>query len=185
MVEILVCRRCGARYDPGQTRCARCGHRVADVEIAPGADRPRLRRRIQVGRPSAATRLGVLAVPGGIAVALSGVFAWLDPPSRILRSQSAWEIPVDFLVDPHYVDHSGLRIGAVLVGLGVVGAFLGFFPAGNGIRRLFGLAAVAVAVVFAAQLLRLTLRDDSVAELFGSLGAGVYVAFFGGLFVAR
>jgi hypothetical protein len=71
-------------------------------------------------------------------------------------------------------------IGVALIVLGVIALVLSFAPTAHVIRRLAGLLALAIVVVFVVQLLVGDINEP-VGDLFKDLGPGAYTAFVGGI----
>jgi hypothetical protein len=117
----------------------------------------------------------------GILLAVSTAFTWLDAPGA---SSSAFKVPFDFLFDAHTTS-TGFKLGVALLLLGIGGSVLSALPTASPLRRSCGLAAMAASIAFAAQL-GVLVHDagGTVGDFFGDLGAGPYLAFVGGFFLA-
>jgi hypothetical protein len=127
--------------------------------------------------PAAARRrpeARVVALVGAVAVAAGAFLPWV----RFNFDFTAFKIPLKFLLQAESGSTSA-NIGIVLVVLAALGLVLSFFPAVSVGRRILGVTALAVPVVFVIQLLRF--RG---ADVFSNLGAGAYIAAIGGLLLA-
>jgi hypothetical protein len=144
------------------------------VPPSPGVRRSRSRLTVQVyGRT-----IHLLPIVGAVLVFVATALAWVSG----FGSQNAYDTPfglVGFLIHPASpVGTSTFKIG-VLLDL-IAGVGIGLTVLSLAVRRLVGLAAMLLPVLYAVQLHRL-LDHDHVGDFFGHLGAGPYVAFVGGL----
>jgi len=115
-----------------------------------------------------------VAIAGAIATAVAAFLPWV----RFDFDASAFKIPLKFLFQAEGGSTTA-NAGIVLVVVAALGLVLSFIPSASLVRRLLGLVAIAVAVVFVFQLLRF--RSVTVGDLVSNLGAGAYAAAVGGL----
>jgi hypothetical protein len=109
-----------------------------------------------------------------VLVGISGLFTWLTSSSG--SSLSGFQSPLEFLWKPH-TNGAAWNIGWTLVIIAVAGGLISLLPALTKLSALFGLLAVAVAVVFGVQVGRLA----HIGHVFDDLGAGMYLAFAAGV----
>jgi hypothetical protein len=104
-----------------------------------------------------------------------GVLAWLTPPGG--SSQSGFKSPLEFLWKPETASASAWKIGWTLVIVAAARGLISLLPPISKLSSLFGVLAVAVAVVFGVQVGRLV----HIGHVFDWLSAGMYLAFAAGL----
>ena len=138
--------------------------------------------------PAVAGGLKIRVVPliGAVAIALSSALPWLTSVvSRglVSPSQNGFDVPFKFLFDPTGAS-GGLKVGLALVLLGVAGGLLTFVRATGAIRRLLGVAAIAIGGAYIAQLIRFVNDLGGGISVTKVMGFGVYVAIGGGVLLA-
>ena len=123
-----------------------------------------------------------IALVGSIAVILSSVLFWDGP----FRGQVPRDIAARLLLDPDG-EASGINLGVFLLALGTLCALACLLemasPRTALVRRLLGLAALAVPIAFATRTLGGVVEEGVVADLPAALGVGVYTAAVGALLV--
>jgi hypothetical protein len=118
------------------------------------------------------------ALLGAVAVIVSSILPWEGPFEGSLPR----DIPVRLLVDPQGPS-SGISLGMVLLLLGTIGALMALVtmaaPFLKFVRRLAGLATLAIPAVFVLRTVDPLLADGEIGQLLSALGAGVYTATAG------
>jgi hypothetical protein len=121
------------------------------------------------------------ALIGALAVIVSALLPWTGP-EYVAGSITPRDIPIRALLDPE-APQSGINLGIVLLGAGVLGALVALItmvlPVLKFLRRLVGLATLALAGVFVFRLIQGLLTEDALDRIWGVLGVGVYVAAAG------
>lgn len=123
---------------------------------------------------------------GAAIVAVSGVMPWVRLGSV---TGSGLDVSIVTLFNPRSTVRGGASVGLLLLVLGVVAGVGAAVPARAVLRRVAGLAAVGVALLYCVQLAR-TIRAASSAAASGApsfvsvVGIGVAVAIVGGLLAA-
>lgn len=121
-----------------------------------------------------------LALVGAAAVVVGVFLPWV---SGALEGGNAFDVPLSFLwsLEPN----DGVKLGLVLLLVGVGAAALTFLPGTGPVRRILGVVAAAASVVYVVQLFRLI---DQAGGGFGDvmdvIGVAVYVTLAGGVVVA-
>jgi hypothetical protein len=127
-----------------------------------------------------ATGVKIRPIPliGGLAIAVSSLLPWIASAGGV-PSGTAFDVPVEFLFDPQGFG-DGLKLGAIVLLIGLAGGALSFTTRGPGIRRILASATIAIGGAYIAQLVRVVgqLPGASVADL---IGFGVYVMIGGGI----
>jgi len=117
---------------------------------------------------------------GALAVILASFLPWLSSQGGT-PAANAFDVPFRFLIDPTQATGVDLDLGFAVLVIGLGAGAATVVPALSTIRRLLGLAAIAIGVVFFGQLARLVDQvgaDMSVTDL---VGFGVYLAVGGGV----
>lgn len=118
------------------------------------------------------------ALLGSVAVIVSSILRWDGPFGEPLPR----DIPFAALFDPAGAV-GGPNLGVVLLAAGTVGALLALLtmavPAMKFLRRIVGLAVLAVAVGFALRTIQLSLEGGELGRLPDLLGVGVFVCAAG------
>lgn len=131
--------------------------------------------------PSTDLPIKPLALGGGLALVVSTFLPWISGGGVSAVSANALDIPIQTLWDLNAGD-GPIKIGFVLLGLGVAAAGLSFVPRMNGIRRICGSVALAIVLGFTLQLYRsVDLAGGSVGDVFSTIGFGVYTALAGAI----
>jgi hypothetical protein len=115
-----------------------------------------------------------VAVVGAAAIVGGAFLPWV----RFNFDFTGFKIPLTFLFQGE-TGSTSANIGIVLVVLAALGLLLSFLPSASVSRRILGVIALAVPVVFVIQLLRFPN-----AQVFSNLGSGAYIAAVGGLLLA-
>jgi hypothetical protein len=120
------------------------------------------------------------ALLGAVAVIVSSILPWEGPFEESLPR----DIPVRLLVDPQG-PASGVGLGIVLLILGTLGALMALVtmavPFLKFVRRLVGLAILAIPAVFVLRAADPLLSQGEIGRLPTTLGPGVYTATAGAL----
>lgn len=139
----------------------------------PGAPPPR-------GFPWGAT----FAVIGAVAVILSSLLEWGRTEAALGGIQMPRDIPLRSLIDPAS-GAEGLSLGLTLLLVGTAGALVSLLtmvaPAVKFLRRLTGLAAVALPGLYVFRVVQSAVEAREPARVVEVLGLGVYVAAGGAL----
>lgn len=134
---------------------------------------PAFRREPRPG-PSGFPWGATAALLGSVAVIVSSILRWNGPFGEPLPR----DIPFAALFDPAGAV-GGPNLGVVLLAAGTVGALLALLtmavPALKFLRRIVGLALLALAVGFALRTIQLSLGAGQLGRLPELLGVGVYV----------
>jgi hypothetical protein len=126
---------------------------------------------------------GAIGLVGALAIALSALLPWLRLGGE---SANGFDVPVEFLLSYDSSLDTGIKLGLLLILLGVAGlAAVVLFPDPRW-RRGVGIAAVAIAVVYVVQVQRALGAGPAAGRpsLLSAVGFGVYVALVGGLALA-
>ncbi|MGH2662582.1 MAG: zinc-ribbon domain-containing protein [Actinomycetota bacterium] len=117
------------------------------------------------------------ALLGAVTVIVSSILKWRGP----FEGDFPRDIPAVAILDPQAT--SGLNLGLVLLGIGTLGALVALLtmavPFLKFVRRLIGLATLAIPVGFALRTADPLLADGRIGDLPTALGIGVYVAAAG------
>jgi hypothetical protein len=120
---------------------------------------------------------------GGIAIAISSALPWIASVQGG-DSIKGFDVPAAFLFDFKKAGSGGLKIGLVVLLVGVIGAALTLLPVTGAIRRLLGGLGVVIGGLYVVQLGRLVDAVGGGVSLTDAIGFGVYVAAGGGLLLA-
>jgi hypothetical protein len=115
---------------------------------------------------------------GGLAVAVASILPWFAVEGT--QSLSGFDVPLQFLFDP-LQPSDGVKIGLIVLLLGLGGAWLSFSSSRTGLRRLLGLAAIAIGGVFILQLASFVDQVGAGVSVTDVIGFGVYVTIVGGV----
>jgi hypothetical protein len=119
-----------------------------------------------------------LALLGGILLVVASIVPWVSAAV----DANALDISIDALWDIQTSGEGPIKIGYVLIALGVLGGGLSFAPPTKWVRRICGSISIAVALAFAVQLFRaIDAGGGSPGDVFSAIGVGVYVALGGGI----
>jgi Double zinc ribbon len=129
--------------------------------------------------PSRGFPLGAtVALLGAVAVIVSAILEWNGPFGPPLPR----DIAARLLFDPTGPT-TGPNLGVVVLVVGTIGALMAILtmavPALRLLRRLLGLAALAIPAGFAVRTVQLALGEGTLLDLPDLLGPGVYVAAAG------
>jgi hypothetical protein len=128
-------------------------------------------------------KIHALPVVAGVALIVSSFLDWFVVKGR--PGADSFDFPFKFLFDPNNAGN-GFKLGVVVVLLGAAAIALAVFSLLAPVRRLVGLAAIAVALAYAGQLYhQLNDAGRSFGDLFSYLGPGPYVALIAGIFVTQ
>jgi len=157
----------------------------APPQGAPAAYRAPTWGGATAARPRSAVR--PLALIGAIGIILGGPLPWnkfhfAAAGYNLLLKFLVTGKPLDLVHDPTNPSFNIASIGVALIVVGVIALILSFVPAAHVIRRLMGLLALAIVVVFVVQLMVGDI-NESFGGLFKDLGPGAYTAFVGGILV--
>jgi hypothetical protein len=143
------------------------------------APAPARRGSVTMGRAN----VRILPLVGAALIALGAFLPWFSLGE--LGSVNSLDIPVQFLFDPTgTTGEGGFSIGIVLLILGIGGAVLTFMPATGTLRRVVGMVAVLVAVVYLFQLVTGFEGASFMDVITEAVGFGVYVSLVGGVLLA-
>lgn len=121
----------------------------------------------------------------GTAAAVASCFLpWISVNGQ---GQTAFKVPVKFLIDYQNADPSGIKLGWVLAALAAGSIAVVVRPVPAMVRKGIGWAFVVLATVFVAQYQRV-LSDAGAAGIdaggvLSVIGLGVYLAAGGGLLI--
>ena len=115
---------------------------------------------------------------GGLAVAVASILPWFAVTEA--PSLTGFDVPLQFLFDP-LQPSDGVKVGLIVLLLGLAGAWLSFSASRVNIRRVLGLAAIAVGVVFILQLGSFVDQVGAGVSVTDVIGFGVYVNIVGGV----
>ena len=128
------------------------------------------------------SKLRPLPLIGAIAVALASFLPWIAFPG--LPGGTGFDVPFGFLFDQASLDPGGLDLGLITLSLGAGGAVLTFMRRSPGLRRLLGVAAAGIAILYLVQLNSLVGEAGGDISALDVLGFGVYVTIGGGAILA-
>ncbi|HEX6597208.1 MAG TPA: hypothetical protein VF045_09745 [Acidimicrobiales bacterium] len=117
------------------------------------------------------------ALLGAGTVLLGTFFAWITIDDA---DGNAYDVPLEFLWNHESASGGGLKVGLLLLALaGAVGA-LCFLPGKVKLRRIIGVAIIAITLVYVVQLQRaLSDAGDAAPGLVSALGFGVLLTLVG------
>jgi hypothetical protein len=157
----------------------------AAPQAGPGPYRPPAWGAAETARPKSSLR--PLALIGALGIILGGPLPWSQFHFEAAGYNLLFKFlftgkPQDLVHDPTNPSFNIASIGVALIVLGVIALVLSFMPTAHLIRRLAGLLALAIVVIFVLQLLVGDI-NESFSGLFKDLGPGAYTAFVGGILV--
>lgn len=116
-----------------------------------------------------------MALAGGVAIVVAALLPWFGAGSL-----NALDLPLPVVWD--FAGDSALKLGTVLIVLGVLGGGLSFVQRTAWLRRLLGGLTISAVTGFTIQVLRfIDESGGSFGDLGEAIGAGVYVALAGGI----
>ncbi len=119
-----------------------------------------------------------LALAGAAAVLVAVFLPWVS--GTLGAGGDAFDVPISFLWDIGG-GGGGVKLGLPLLVLAGAGAALTFLPGTGPVRRILGMVAVLVSVVFVVQLYRaIDQLGGGFGDVFDTLGVAVYVTLIGG-----
>ncbi len=148
---------------------------------------PVLAPQAAAAAPTATGGLKVSVVPliGGILVAVSSLLPWFAS-FQGGKSSNAFEVPVGYLIDP-LKGQGGLKVGILVVLIGLVGALLACLPVRRAALVTLGTLATVFGGVFVVQTIRFVNAVNQGAGPGGKvsatsvIGLGAYLAVVGGV----
>jgi hypothetical protein len=118
---------------------------------------------------------------GAVLVAIAAFLPWVSTGG--VAETSALKVPVKFLVDKA-AQGGGLKVGHVLVLLGIAGVVLASVRPEPRARRICGVVVLVIGALFVIQLQRAIGGWEFLSAL-GNIGLGVPVVFCGGVLLWR
>ncbi len=117
-----------------------------------------------------------LALVGAAAVLVGVFLPWV---SDALGGGNGFDVPLSFLWSLQNAD--GVKLGVLMLVVAGAATALSFVPGTGPLRRILGLVAMAVAVVYGIQLFRLIDQlGGSAGDVLDTLGVAPYVTLAGG-----
>ncbi len=183
IAEERFCGVCGKAQEEGERRCSNCDaafeddvepEAAAPVEPPAPAPSPPPIPRSKGWSYRINDRVSIRFLPllAGIAVGVSSAIDWV-------RGANAFDIPVRFLWDMNA--QTGFRLGIPVLIVGIAVAVLSFFTAAEPLRRIAGLVALVIAVLFLEQFVRgIDRNGGSIVDGLDAVRAGAWVCLAGG-----
>jgi hypothetical protein len=138
----------------------------------------------QVAAPTATwSKIRSLPMLGALAVALASFLPWVEFPG-FGGAGTGFDVPFGFLFDPIAADPGGFDLGLITMLIGIGGGVLIYRRKKPGIRRLLGVAAAGIGVLYALQLTSLISQAGGGLSVTDVMGFGVYVTIGGGVLLA-
>jgi zinc ribbon protein len=134
-------------------------------------------------RAAATSKLRPLPLIGALGVALASFLPWVEFPG-FGEAATGFDVPFGFLFDPTTVDPGGFDLGLLTLLIGIGGSVLIFMRKKPGIRRLLGVGAAGIGVLYALQLTSLISQAGAGISVTDVMGFGVYVTIGGGVLLA-
>ncbi len=123
------------------------------------------------------------ALVGAALVVLGSVLPWMEIGGQ---SADGTDVPLEFLLSYKSTTDLGLDLGVVVLALGVAGAIATLVAPDARWRGVIGCAAVAVALVYVAQVAAMLNAASSAGRpsLLSTVGFGVWITIVGGAALA-